>query len=205
MIPEDKILAMLAMQDQLNKKINPDWVNAGYAWHRAIMVEGVELMEHIGWKWWKKQEPDLAQARIELVDIWHFGMSMMMVETYNEGIVQRLVTSSKFGRSDIDIRECIDLLVQSAAQGIFNSIAFVNLMRWLGMSWDDLYRTYVAKNVLNTFRQDHGYKEGTYQKMWNGKEDNVCLDILMEAKPDATPDQLYAKLASVYANIFTLA
>jgi len=33
----------------------------------------------------------------------------------------------------------------------------------------------VCKNVLNTFRQNHGYKEGRYNKMWAGKEDNLHL------------------------------
>jgi hypothetical protein len=33
----------------------------------------------------------------------------------------------------------------------------------------------VGKNVLNFFRQDHGYKEGTYIKVWGGREDNEHL------------------------------
>jgi hypothetical protein len=33
----------------------------------------------------------------------------------------------------------------------------------------------MAKNILNRFRQDHGYKVQTYMKMWDGQEDNVYL------------------------------
>jgi hypothetical protein len=55
----------------------------------------------------------------------------------------------------------------------------------------------VAKNVLNRFRQDNGYKEGSYQKTWNGKEDNVVmLELLDEKMP--TPNELYEKLSSKY-------
>lgn len=32
-------------------------------------TECAELMDHIGWKWWKKQEIDIEQAQIELIDI----------------------------------------------------------------------------------------------------------------------------------------
>lgn len=34
---------------------------------------------------------------------------------------------------------------------------------------------YVSKNVLNIFRQEHGYKDGSYVKEWFGQEDNVHL------------------------------
>lgn len=65
---------MLKLQAAANAKINPNWINTGNAWHRAIWIEAAELMEHIGWKWWKLQIPNIKQAHIELVDIWHFGL-----------------------------------------------------------------------------------------------------------------------------------
>jgi hypothetical protein len=69
------------------------------------------------------------------------------------------------------------------------------------MTFDDLYRHYVGKNVLNFFRQDHGYKSGTYEKVWSGREDNEHLtEVLTAINIDATdfPDQVYAALASRY-------
>ena len=47
------------------------------------------------------------------------------------------------------------------------------------MDFDQLYRSYVGKNVLNFFRQDHGYKEGSYIKVWHGREDNEHLAELL--------------------------
>ena len=47
------------------------------------------------------------------------------------------------------------------------------------MDLNELYRQYIGKNTLNFFRQDHGYKEGTYIKVWHGKEDNEVLANLV--------------------------
>lgn len=39
----------------------------------AIIHEAVELQRTTNWKWWKKPtEFDVAEAREELIDIWHF-------------------------------------------------------------------------------------------------------------------------------------
>jgi hypothetical protein len=54
-----------------------------------------------------------------------------------------------------------------------------NLLAACERDFDDLYRSYVAKNVLNMFRQDHGYKRGDYIKVWDGQEDNEVLAELI--------------------------
>ena len=80
-LTETQLVSMLEMQDGMNKKVNPDWVAANNNWHRAIQVEAVEAIEHHGWKWWKKQNCDMAQLRMELVDIWHFILSTVIQNT----------------------------------------------------------------------------------------------------------------------------
>jgi hypothetical protein len=70
------------------------------------------------------------------------------------------------------------------------------------MDLPGLYRAYVGKNVLNAFRQDHGYKAGTYDKLWQGREDNVHLVELEAILPVDAPDYreaLYAALEARYA------
>src|ERR1035437_8553396 len=74
-ITKTQLISMLELQDGMNSKVNADWVAANNNLYRAIQVEGVEAIEHHGWKWWKKQECDMAQLRMELVDIWHFVLS----------------------------------------------------------------------------------------------------------------------------------
>jgi hypothetical protein len=67
-----------------------------------------------------------------------------------------------------------------------------------------LYRHYVGKNVLNFFRQDHGYKDGTYQKQWHGREDNEHLMELLkelDSKVEAYAENLYAALKRRYHEV----
>jgi len=78
---------------------------------------------------------------------------------------------------------------------------FFKAIATMGMDVPELYRRYLVKNQLNTFRQDHGYKEGTYVKIWDAVEDNVVAFNIMDEHPDFTPEQLYKKLEEEYAGI----
>ena len=78
---------------------------------------------------------------------------------------------------------------------------FANVMQLIQMDFDQLFRTYVGKNVLNFFRQDHGYKSGEYQKLWHGREDNEHLiEVLgeLDCAADEVPDALYRALQERY-------
>ena len=74
-------------------------------------------------------------------------------------------------------------------------------MRLMAMDLDELFRQYVGKNTLNFFRQDHGYKEGSYIKIWHGEEDNEVLANLvttLDTSADDFQQQLYSALAAKY-------
>lgn len=207
MLSKNQLADQLALQQALNSAVNPEWLTANYAWHRAIMVEAVEALDHFGWKWWKKSEPDVAQVQIELVDIWHFVLSATLVGTNGripdavESLVGRFEASFNYDRADT--RHLFDVLIAAAGDGHFNPGVFETLMRRMEFSWDQLHTMYVAKNVLNIFRQAHGYKDGTYIKLWHGKEDNVVLADLLAARPDATVEQLNDKLEAIYQPLTT--
>lgn len=211
-----QIAAMLALQDRMNAKVNPQWRSAGYAWLRAVLIEGGESMEHYGWKWWKKQTPDLEQFKIELVDIWHFALSHTLCTTPDAaGAIlaeinspQRHVTLDNkiwdLDDADLPMLNKLDLLIGLAAVGRFSVSVFQSIMDECGMTWDDLYTGYVAKNVLNFFRQDHGYKAGTYIKTWHGEEDNVRLAALvkvLDSSSDTFEQTLYDALGVEYADV----
>lgn len=202
MISKNKLVTMLELQDKLNLVVNPDWLNAGYPWHRAILVETVEALNHYGWKWWKKQEPNLAQARMELVDVWHFMLSMALENANGDSEKAAATIESIFYTpekpTDKGTLTLFDLLAGYAAEGKICVPAFVHLMQELSLSWDDLYDLYIGKNVLNVFRQDHGYRAGSYRKSWDGLEDNEVLAQIMHDAPDATPEELYHALSSAY-------
>ena len=46
---------MLQMQHRMNSRVHEDWINQGFEWYRAAWIECGELMDHVGYKWWKKQ------------------------------------------------------------------------------------------------------------------------------------------------------
>lgn len=198
-----QLLVMLEMQDAMNARVNPDWRNAGNAWYRAIWTECAEMLDHYGWKWWKHQRPDLEQVRLELVDILHFAMSdYLLREAGSERAAERIAAELADPRQGSDVREVIEQMAQStiAAKSMHFS-DFANLMALIDFDFDALYRTYVGKNVLNFFRQDHGYKDGSYLKQWHGREDNEHLSELLAELDSDSPsfrDDVYAGLAARY-------
>ena len=72
------------------------------------------------------------------------------------------------------------------------------------LDFDALYTAYVGKNVLNFFRQDHGYKEGTYIKNWAGREDNEHLVEVLASLDHSADDfakEVYDSLNSRYREL----
>ncbi|MEC8324547.1 MAG: dUTP diphosphatase [Pseudomonadota bacterium] len=173
----NKICTMLEMQNAMNTKVHAEWFNQGFEWYRAIWVECAEMLDHYGWKWWKKQTPDTEQVILELVDIFHFGLSLRIDgETSYQELAEQLTAELEKSTQADDFKQTLELLAASAvANKTFDAAAFAGCMAQIGMDIDDLYRGYVGKNTLNFFRQDHGYKDGSYIKVWNGQEDNEHL------------------------------
>ena len=161
------------------------------------------MLDHYGWKWWKHQQPDIDQVRLELVDIMHFAMSdYLLQEADNNLVADRIIAElSDPGASD-DIRGAIEIMAQSTiADRSMHFSGFANIMQLAGMDFDQLYRMYIGKNVLNFFRQDHGYKDGSYIKVWNGREDNEHLAELLselDSGSENFKDLVYQNLKSRY-------
>ncbi len=195
---------MLAMQDAMNRRVHDDWQQRDFAWYRALWIECGELIDHHGYKWWKKQSPDMEQVRLEVIDIWHFGMSMLFDGRTTEQIAAALcdqLANESVPEADV-LRAAEVLACHTLARREFSISLFWSLMQAAQMSFEDLYQAYIGKNVLNFFRQDHGYQEGTYLKIWGGKEDNEHLvDLLASLDPQASDfsDQLYQALQRCYA------
>ena len=79
-----QITQMLTMQDAMNSRVSDTWKNNNYEWYRAIWVECAEMLDHHGWKWWKAQTLDLPQVQMELVDVWHFALSHMIIQHHGD-------------------------------------------------------------------------------------------------------------------------
>jgi len=202
-IAEQQISQMLSMQNAMNSRVSETWRDNGYEWYRAIWVECAEMLDHHGWKWWKHQEIDVAQVQLELVDIFHFGLSLrLMTGADVKQIATELATELNEINQESDFKLALEKLASAAVTNkAFNGQAFADCMRLMNMDLDELFRQYVGKNTLNFFRQDYGYKEGSYIKVWHGKEDNEVLAEAV-AKLDSSADdfqqQVYQALKDNY-------
>ena len=76
------------MQDALNKRIGVNTDNMSdqekVTWilnySRAMQQEMAELIDSVPWKWWAKyQDFDEQNARVEVVDLFHFLISIAQV------------------------------------------------------------------------------------------------------------------------------
>ena len=207
---EKKIIEMLELQAKLNVETNwKDWkawitekgkiVN----WRRCIYMEVAEAIDSISWKHWKNIEwwIDYENFKVELIDVWHFLMSELLRFFTVDELVE-LIKKYLDSKSDIklpivwkkennieidDIIEPYEHLMALSLIKIDDKDYLENLIESFficldssSISFDDLYKLYIWKNVLNKFRQDHGYKEWTYIKMWNWEEDNVTMQKIIE-------------------------
>ncbi|MES3006373.1 MAG: dUTP diphosphatase [Pseudomonadota bacterium] len=216
-IPRNQAQIMLDMQAKMNSKICADWVQQSFPYLRAVIIEGAEAIEHHGWKWWKKQHCDTAQLQMEIVDIWHFILSAILLKSgndHNQALELLLSINIKENQrnkidfdgmtyefSSLDLVAKLELLIGVSVSRRIELALFTALLHDCNMNWEELFEQYVGKNVLNFFRQDHGYKEGTYLKVWCGKEDNEHLVEIMknlDPQDSSYPEDLYQLLESRY-------
>ena len=182
----DMFKQMLLMQDEINSIINPNWKAAKYPWHRAVWIECAELIDHHGYKWWKHQMPEWDQITLEIVDIWHFGLSMLLALDLSVDELAQDITTHYFAVFDNIVPdgfmfvEKVEVFAGTTITGVFDTISFFDMMLAAEVDLDILFSMYVGKNVLNKFRQSNGYKTGTYRKCWyDGREDNEHLTDIM--------------------------
>ncbi|MDX1490058.1 MAG: dUTP diphosphatase [Pseudohongiellaceae bacterium] len=206
---------MLELQSKMNSKVATDWVAQRFPYLRAVTIEAAEAIEHHGWKWWKKQECDMPQLQMEIVDIWHFILSQLLLELDDnvDAAADSLMNSvqhsddtlkfdgNTYALNKLNLLEKLELLIGVSVANRIEIALFTQIMLDCDMNWTQLYQQYVSKNVLNFFRQDHGYKEGTYRKLWNSKEDNEHLvELMAELDPNNAEfaSELYSKLSARY-------
>lgn len=208
---------MLSLQAAMNTRVDPNWVAARYPYMRAVVIEAAEAIEHHGWKWWKKQIKDLPQLQMELIDIWHFLLSEILLnedgdEAASLTELNKLLLGIehsqqiefdgiRYDLASMDLLRQLELLIALSAARKIELSVFAAIMGNCEMDWTELYCQYVGKNVLNFFRQDHGYQDGSYQKIWNGREDNDYLvEIMLALDPNDIEykDKLYSALVFHY-------
>ncbi len=227
----EKVLEMLLLQQELNDATNGEGWEAGKTkngksinWKRCIYMECAEMVDSFAWKHWKAidADPDWANLQIEVVDVWHFIMSLGL-EDYSqnfrgtiEDLAMRISQAPGYQKLQVNgeleyaeptaiMAKVEDLILNSVNRDTLDGPKlfedFFELAYMSKLNLTDLYRLYVGKNILNQFRQDNGYKEGTYVKVWDGKEDNVVMQALWEENASLTPKLLYNALQKVYITL----
>ncbi len=223
----NRIVEMLKLQQELNDATNGfGWENGvtkngkNIDWRRCIYLETAELVDSYPWKHWKNIDasPDYENIKIELVDIWHFIMSETLriykVESLGsiEDIANMVCKMEGFEELKDESKTTESLnsykqiaLIEEMLKILFcnsdiNSliISFLNISSKLNLKLPELYKLYIGKNILNRFRQNNGYKDGSYIKIWNGREDNVVMQTILDNTNDIKPDELYQKLEEAY-------
>jgi dimeric dUTPase (all-alpha-NTP-PPase superfamily) len=205
-----KFQQIVNLQNEFNNVINPEWRNAEYDFDTAIWVEAVELIDSFHWAWWKDGVDNLANAKVEVVDILHFLLSEWMIEN-QPNLASNLADSSNRaawgrwasyrgkGKKYYIYSVKYFLKNHSRLYGVDSIDGFItSLATPLFASPEELINMYLAKNILNKIRQEFGYKLGTYIKMWGDVEDNVIVMQLAEANPEVTFLELLELVRSYY-------
>lgn len=220
-----KLEEMFELQKKLNENTNgKNWelginkFEKEISWLRCIHMEAAELIDSTPWKHWKNinSEPDINNIHIELVDIWHFLMSYILQETNIPKAVSLVNTHCIYDPSnEIDTRlliketeklSYISLAIQTGNMPSFGGMErlidqFFRCCKIAGLGFGWLQKVYIGKNCLNQFRQDNGYKEGTYKKNWDGIEDNEKMIQILKNTENVTFEELYNLLNSQYNNL----
>lgn len=210
---KELIRKMFEKQNELNIHTNgADWkTNKDLKWYRAIWTECAELLDYTNWKWWRKQDVSFKDIEMEVIDIWHFAMSDMMSVHSMETCIEKTYShfESEFESQGKVSLEMIQKRTETFAGWIlinyeFSLDSFIKLCSCLNMGIDDIYKLYMGKNVLNKFRQDNGYKQKTYIKIWNGQEDNIYLMKFLEnieVIDNDFEEKIYRNLETTYNNL----
>ena len=199
---------MVELQHQFNKQVAEDYLDKSFNWNSAIIAESGELLDSLGYKWWKKQEPDMENVKVEAIDLLHFVISdriqknkKMFSEKESLDMVS-IEFCNEFNTNKVlkDYSTLEDMIFYLIATNSYRINVMKRIFTKLEMSNEDVYIAYITKNCLNKFRQDNGYKDGSYIKNWNGREDNiVAFEIANEWGADEELfEQLYLDLETYY-------
>lgn len=153
----DKILEMANMQHKLNQailkeydleKVDDDKLKF------ALFDELGELVHELkgDWCWWRKSQKPVDWDKVleELVDVWHFALTVYL---QNEGYLPVTMVEPE-GNKFADIMYEIQEIASANKFILFN---LVHLTIMLGFSVDDVYDAYIAKNKVNYERLENNY------------------------------------------------
>lgn len=198
---------LLEAQSKLNSHYVEDWLIKIHEsqFKTALLCELAEFFESsprlYNHKWWKPYlENDIQNAKIEIIDILHFGLSILLIRDANSN-PNKKICFNRIASKVAYAYECenlnytmptLDNMLQSIMKflktkqnvidhSLTNAYLFVFLKHAceaFDYTFDDLYKGYFLKNELNLKRINNGYMVGDYNKVdKNGNEDNRSLKV----------------------------
>jgi hypothetical protein len=218
MLTTSQARTYIDLQNEINLIVDPNWTETRNPFLRAAFMEMAEGIDHLPWKFWKHGERNLGQLQLELVDTWHFMISALIIQ--HDGDLEKAASELLALKDEDTIQfdtniyvidtltliEKIELLCGLFIVRRMSFPLFFSIMIDCEMTFDDLFKQYVSKNVLNSVRQKNGYKSGTYIKIWGGLEDNVHLQEIMAGLSPTSPTfrlDLHTSLQERYDSIAT--
>lgn len=159
------------------------------------------------------------RVAIEIVDIWHFAISRFLVYSNPDTLANSDMSiqfamaaeqggdyGKKRGQDPLNhtrrsyLRIVEGLVVHAAASETATIGVSTLATRLLDltlpfMTTGHLSHVYVQKCVLNVFRQKHGYRSGSYRKVWSdGREDNDHMqDIVRRLESEAGDNAAFSE------------
>lgn len=213
---------LISLQKMLNDVVDPDWIQNLLDWKLAIQLETAEAVDSLNWKWWKKGKDDWINFEIEMIDMFFFTLAKI-IETNQEQAFKTIMISymvaEKTENSNIKIirDNKLSKQVQEFIRETYSSTLSINqylllmshwvkIWKMIGNDFEYLFKLFKVKYLINIFRQSHGYKEGTYIKIWGDLEDNKAALMLVKDIPyDSNFDNvLMNKLEEEYIKVVQL-
>ena len=214
---QERIQEFITLQTKLNEIVHPLWHKQNYDWTQAALMEAVEAYDSLPWKWWKHQSLDKQNLQTELIDVFHFILSQSIefdIQNSQHNTQQIIQTLAKAEPTFIEINRQADnttpedkiTLLKQILKELIQTLATPNtdiitiFLSWFkaytqtGLTLEDLQIAYLTKNTLNILRQELGYKEGTYQKVFDYDpdhkqlEDNQVMSLIQQTLDITDPD-----------------
>jgi dimeric dUTPase (all-alpha-NTP-PPase superfamily) len=93
---DGKVLTMAAIQAALERgELGPNGLPNTWLrnYLKALSAEAEEVSEELLWKWWSKDQIDMQNIRVEIVDIMHFLTSLALISGLTAEEFHRLYTA----------------------------------------------------------------------------------------------------------------
>ena len=167
----------IAFQERMNTNYDIQYL--------ALVGELGELVDSFGFADWKVDVRDEENILVEGMDICIFAMNCnhYLKRDFIQPDVSRWANYSDY--------QLVDEIVEH-----MSNKKFLEIVQLIFTAYPEVKTRIIGKQALNTFRQDNGYKEGTYKKMWNGVQDNVYMFEI--TKSNETFDEIYEALSLGY-------